>query len=97
MNYVADAGYGKSALGFNYFNRLNSITLLYRVQHLKSFDNFAEYRVMPIEVLGIIPVVADEKLGTARISSCVCHREHSAIVKLVFTIQLAVYGVPGAS
>lgn len=39
------------------------------VYHVQSFDHLTEARVAAVEVLGVLAVVADEELRTARVAS----------------------------
>ena len=78
----------KTLFLFNsYFFNLASLTNL--VEHVQSFYNSTEASVLAVEVLGVFAGKADEKLRTASVTSCVCHRENSAVVVLIATVEVA--------
>lgn len=52
------------------------------VNHIQALDNLAEAGVNSVEVLGVLAVVADEKLRATRIFAPMGHRKHTPVVVL---------------
>ena len=64
----------------------DQITCADVVNHFKTFNYFTEASVVAVEVGSVLTAVTDEKLRTARISSCVRHRQNTAVVVLIVTV-----------
>ena len=56
-------------------------------------EAFCQTRVVAVEVCGVLAVVDDEELGTACVSACVGHAQHTFVVELVVSVEFAVDGV----
>lgn len=76
---------------------LHYISLPDLIDHIQPFVNFAKDSVLAVEVFGVFPVVANKELGSARISPSVRHREHSAVVVLMVTVQFTINFVTGTA
>lgn len=61
------------------------------IDNVHALKHFAEHRVVAVQVLGVLAVVADEELRATGVATGMGHGEHAAIVKLVLTRQLAIY------
>ena len=73
------------------------VTLGDFLHEVESFSDFAEARVVAVEVRGVLPVVHDEELRASGVPSGVGHAQHPFVVVLVVPVQLAVDGVPGSA
>ena len=78
---------------FQHGDAVDFVTLLNLVDHVQTVNHFAKNRMVAVEVGGILAVVADEKLRTARIPSPVSHRKNPPIVVLVFAGKFTINGV----
>jgi len=67
------------------------------VDDVGTFVHLAEYRMVAIQVLGILPIVADEELGATGIAASMGHGQYPTVVALADTGQLAIDFVAGAS
>ena len=57
------------------------------VNHFEAFINLTEAGMVAVQMGGILTGMADEKLGSARITAGVCHRKYAAVVELVVAGQ----------
>ena len=85
-----------SGLGLAFRNHyfFDFVTLTDGVDYLKSFHHFTEAGMFAIQMAGIVPAVADEKLGSAGVSSRMGHGKDTPIVVLVVTGEFTIYLVP---
>jgi hypothetical protein len=54
-------------------NLLDLVALANRIDYFQAFDDLAEAGMVSVQMSGIDPAMADEKLRTARVSSGMCH------------------------
>ena len=78
-------------------NLLHDIALADLVDDVETFDDFAEYGVVTVEVGGVLAAVADEKLGATGVAAGVGHGQYAAVVILVIARQFAVDLIAGAA
>lgn len=76
------------------FNLVSGTDVVYDVN---SFEHLAKDGVVPVQMLGRLATVANEKLRTSRIPTSVRHGKHTTIVVLTVSVQLAFDGVSGAA
>src|SRR5690606_41172826 len=61
------------------------------VHDVDAFHYLAEAGVVSVQVLGVFPAVADEELGSARISSCMRHGQYASVMVLVVPCSFTIY------
>ena len=71
-------------------NLLHDGSLFDFIYDCVSFKHFTKYGVVAVEVLGVLPVVADKKLRSAGIPAGMRHGKHASIVHLVVTSQFTI-------
>ena len=76
---------------------LNFVTLLNLVNHFQAFHHFPEASVVTVEMGRVVATVANEKLRTAGVAACVCHRQYAAVVVLVVAVEFTFDGVTRSS
>jgi hypothetical protein len=76
---------------------LDFVTLTDLVQDLQTIGDFSKTGVVSVQVLGIGPVMANEKLRASCVSTRVSHGQNTPVVVLVFSFQFAVYRITRSS
>jgi hypothetical protein len=66
------------------------IALTDGINYIQTLHNPAEAGMIAVEVCGIFPAVANEKLGTAGIAAGMCHGQHATVMKLIASREFAI-------
>jgi hypothetical protein len=67
----------------DFFNFISSTD---SVNHIKALNHLAKAGMVTVQVTCIGTAMADEKLRSPGISSCMCHRKDTTIMVLIFAI-----------
>jgi hypothetical protein len=86
-----------SHLFLNNYHLFNFIPLTNRIDNFQALINLAKTSMLTVEMLGMFSVEANEKLRPAGISSCMSHRQYTAIVILVSAGKLTLNRISGAT
>ena len=66
------------------------VTSFYLVYDIDSLYYSPKTGMVPVEVLGIFPVVTDKELGSSRISASVRHRQYTFVMVLVVSSKFTI-------
>lgn len=75
---------------FDYDDLFNFVTLSDLIDNIKTFHNLAKTGMVSVQVPCVFSVVADEKLGTSRISTSMSHGQYSSVMILVISSKFTI-------
>ena len=73
------------------------VSLTDLVDYFEAADYFPETSMIPVEMLSILPVQANEELRPSGVAPGVSHRQNAAVVILVVAVQFTIDLVAGSS
>ena len=73
------------------------VALVDFLDEVEALRDLAKAGVVAVEVGGVFAVVDDEELRAASVSACMGHAQHTFVVELVVSVELAVDGVARSS
>lgn len=71
-------------------NLLDLVALANRIDYFQAFDDLAEAGMVSVQMGGIVPTMADEKLRTTRVSSGMGHGQYTPVVVLITACEFTV-------